>query len=97
MIDKRLIKALPQAKKYVWLTVVMREIALLSSSALIFAVAALMERRGQDWQNPVACIILCGALVFSMNLLSAYTGIPSAESGGARPQPAAASGGGRRP
>ena len=74
MIDKRLIRALPQAKKYVWLTVVLREIALLSSSALIFAVAALMERRGQDWQTPLACIILCGALVVSMNLLSAYTG-----------------------
>jgi len=46
MIDKRLIKLVPKSKKYVFLTVLLKLLSLLSNFILIFSVAAILKISG---------------------------------------------------
>lgn len=77
MIDKRLLNAVPQAKKYVFLTVALRSLSLLAHTALIFAVSAVLGTRGVGWKMPLLVMLLSVGVCVLCNLLGAYTGFRS--------------------
>ncbi len=75
MIDKRLVNFVPEAKKFVFLTVALRLLSLLSNTAFVFAVGNIL--RSVKERNSVlipACVLaLCLFASVFANLLSSYT------------------------
>ncbi len=73
MIDKRLVNAVPNAKKYVFLTVLLRWLALLANTALIFSVSVILKTRGENVLLPALLILLCLCVSVVSNIASSYT------------------------
>ncbi|MDY6397099.1 MAG: ABC transporter ATP-binding protein/permease [Treponema sp.] len=72
MIDKRLVNLVPESKKYVFLTVLLRFCSLLSGTAFIFCVAHVLKNK--NWQlSSILIIIFCLLLSVAANLLSSRT------------------------
>ena len=72
MIDKRLVNLVPESKKYVFLTVLLRFCSLLAGTAFIFCVAHVL--RNKNWQlSSILIIIFCLLLNVAANLLSSRT------------------------
>ncbi len=72
MIDKRLVNLVPESKKYVFLTVLLRFCSLLAGTAFIFSVAAVLKNK--NWQlSSILIIIFCLLLSVVANLLSSRT------------------------
>ena len=72
MIDKRLVNLVPESKKYVFLTVLLRFCSLLAGTAFIFCVAHVL--RNKNWQlSSILIIIFCLFLSVAANLLSSRT------------------------
>jgi len=76
MIDKRLIKLVPESKKYVFLTVLLKLISLLANILLIFSVANILRLSGICGEPPssqgfiFSCVMI--ALTLILSFLSAY-------------------------
>ncbi len=77
MIDKRLINLVPESKKYVFLTVALKILSLLSNFTLIFSVAEIIRRCGQGILLPVILISVSIAVTVVSNLLSSVTSFKS--------------------
>ena len=72
MIDKRLVNLVPESKKYVFLTVLLRFCSLLAGTAFIFCVAHVLKNK--NWQlSSILIIIFCLLLSVATNLLSSRT------------------------
>ena len=72
MIDKRLVNLVPESKKYVFLTVLLRFCSLLAGTAFIFCVAHVLKNK--NWQlSSILIIIFCLLLSVAANLLSSRT------------------------
>ena len=72
MIDKRLVNLVPESKKYVFLTVLLRFCSLLANTVFIFCVAHVL--RNKNWQlSSILIIIFCLLLSVAANLLSSRT------------------------
>ncbi|MBQ9494330.1 MAG: ABC transporter ATP-binding protein/permease [Treponema sp.] len=68
MIDRRLVNAVPQVKKYVFATVLVRTLALFANTVLVFAVAHVLRTRGERFQIPVLVIALSLAVRILCNI-----------------------------
>ena len=72
MVDKRLVNLVPESKKYVFLTVLLRFCSLLAGTAFIFCVAHVLKNK--NWQlSSILIIIFCLLLSVVANLLSSRT------------------------
>jgi len=67
MINKRLLNLVPKSKKYVFLTVVLKLISLISNFVLVFSVASIIEKRGSNIELPAFLIILSVFATFLCN------------------------------
>lgn len=67
MINKRLLNLVPKSKKYVFITVVLKLISLISNFVLVFSVASIIEKRGNNIELPVFLIILSVFATFLSN------------------------------
>ncbi|MCR5495697.1 MAG: ABC transporter ATP-binding protein/permease [Treponema sp.] len=63
MLNKKLINLLPQAKKHVLITVLLKILALISNTSLIFAVSSVINKKGKDIFAEI--IVFLFALIFS--------------------------------
>lgn len=77
MIDKRLINAVPQTKKYVFLTVVFKWLSLAANTVLIFSVAQIIKTRGENISIPLALILASAAMTFLCSFLVSITSFKS--------------------
>lgn len=77
MIDKRLLNAVPSAKKFVFLTVLLKWILLVSNTLLIFSVAQIIKTHGEKITLPLILILLSATASF---LCSYFTSITSFKS-----------------
>ena len=73
MIDKRLLNIVPKAKKFVWLTVLLRTLLLFSNTVMIFAVSKLLASKGENALFPVLVIACALCAIVLLNIASAYT------------------------
>ncbi len=73
MIDKRLLNIVPKAKKFVWLTVLLRTLLLFSNTVMIFAVSKLLASKGENALFPVIVIACALCAIVLLNIASAYT------------------------
>lgn len=72
MIDKRLVNLVPESKKYVFFTVLLRFFSLLANTAFIFSVAAVLKNRTFQISS-ILIMILCLLASLASNLLSSRT------------------------
>ncbi len=72
MIDKRLVNFVPESKKYVFFTVLLRFFSLLANTAFIFSVAHVLKNRTFQISS-IFIMILCLLLSLASNLLSSRT------------------------
>ncbi len=72
MIDKRLVNFVPESKKYVFFTVLLRFFSLLANTAFIFSVAAVLKN-GTFQISSILIMILCLLVSLASNLLSSRT------------------------
>lgn len=72
MIDKRLVNLVPESKKYVFFTVLLRFFSLLANTAFIFSVAAVLKNRTFQISS-ILIMILCLLASLASNLLSSHT------------------------
>ncbi|MBP3771592.1 MAG: hypothetical protein J6I53_02730 [Treponema sp.] len=79
MIDKRLVNFVPEAKKFVFLTVALRFLSLVSNTTFIFATAFILRavKKGESFLIPFFLIALCLLASLFVNLLSSYTSFRS--------------------
>jgi len=77
MINKKLINLVPQSKKYVLLTVVLKLVGLCANFLLIFSVAAIIRTKGTGLLYP--CFLICISVIvtFVSNQLTAITSFKS--------------------
>ncbi|MCR5218328.1 ABC transporter ATP-binding protein/permease [Treponema sp.] len=74
MINPRLIKAVPESKKYVFITVVLKWISLLANALIIFSTAEIIRSKGENITLP--CVLI-GAGVFITALASYFISLSS--------------------
>ena len=67
MINKRLLNLVPKSKKYVFITVGLKLISLISNFILVFSVASIIEKRGSNIELPAFLIILSVFVTFLCN------------------------------
>lgn len=67
MINKRLLNLVPKSKKYVFITVALKLISLISNFVLVFSVASIIEKRGGNIELPAFLIILSVFATFLCN------------------------------
>lgn len=77
MIDKRLINAVPQAKKYVFFTVALKWLSLAANTVLIFSVAQIIKTKGKDIIVPAALALVSAAVTFLCSFLVPLTSFKS--------------------
>ncbi|MCR4741434.1 MAG: ABC transporter ATP-binding protein/permease [Treponema sp.] len=79
MIDKRLINLVPESKKYVFLTVLLKVLALLSNALLVFTLAKIIENKGENILIPAILIGLSLIISFLTSQFSAVTSFKSSQ------------------
>ena len=67
MINKRLLNLVPKSKKYVFITVALKLISLISNFILVFSVASIIKKRGSNIELPAFLIILSVFVTFLCN------------------------------
>lgn len=72
MIDKRLLAIIPESKKYVFLTVLLKWISLISNVILVFSVAQIIRSNGENIKLSSVCIILSLILTFLCAVFSSF-------------------------
>ncbi len=72
MIDKRLVDLVPESKKCVFFTVLLRFFSLLANTAFIFSVAHVLKNRTFQISS-ILIMILCLLVSLASNLLSSHT------------------------
>lgn len=77
MIDKRLLNAVPSAKKFVFLAVLLKWISLVSNTVLIFSVAQIIKNRGEKISLPLILILLSAAASFVCSYFTSITSFKS--------------------
>lgn len=77
MINKRLINLVPESKKYVFITVVLKILALVSNFVLIFSVGKIIRDKGGEMELPLFLIILSISVTFLCNQLISITSFKS--------------------
>ena len=80
MIDKRLVNSVPDAKKFVALTVIFRTLALLANTAIIFSVAGILGSKGTEWKTETIIIAFSLCIKLICDFLSSLTGFKSSSS-----------------
>ena len=73
MIDKRLVNAVPQAKRFVFLTVALRTLSLAANTVLIFCAGALLRTRGDRPLLPAMLMAVCLCASIVLNVAVSYT------------------------
>ena len=73
MINKRLLNLVPKSKKYVFITVLIKLISLISNIVLIFSVAAIIGKRGSKIELPLFLITLSVFTTFLCNKFVSLT------------------------
>ncbi len=69
MINKRLLNLVPKSKKYVFITVALKLVSLISNFVLVFSVASIIGRRGNNVSSLALMIALSVIVTFSCNQL----------------------------
>lgn len=77
MIDKRLLNAVPSAKKFVFLTVLLKWISLVSNTVLIFSVAQIIKTRGEKISLLLILILFSAAASFVCSYFTSITSFKS--------------------
>ncbi len=77
MIDKRLLNAVPESKKWVFITVLLKWIMLLSNALLIFSVAHIISTKAQEILLPCIAIALSLIITFLANQFASITSFKS--------------------
>jgi len=77
MINKKLINIVPQSRKYVFLTVLLKISGLCANFLLIFSVAEIIRSKGTNLSFPIVLIILSLLISFISNQLAAVTSFKS--------------------
>lgn len=77
MIDKRLINLVPSSKKYVFMTVVLKWLALMSNALLIFSLAQILKTKGENILLPAIFTGLSILLTFLCSQFAAITSFKS--------------------
>jgi len=77
MINKRLINLVPESKKYVFITVVLKILALVSNFVLIFSVGKIIRDKGAEMELPLFMIILSISVTFLCNQIISITSFKS--------------------
>lgn len=79
MIDKRLVNSVPEAKKFVFLTVLLRVFSLAANTVLIFAIARFLRSLQANESILIPVVFMISSLLVSIfsNLLGSYTGFRS--------------------
>lgn len=72
MIDKRLLAIVPESKKYVFLTVLLKWISLISNVILVFSVAQIIRSKGENIKLSSIYIILSLILTFLCAVFSSF-------------------------
>lgn len=78
-VNKRLINLVSQSKKYVFLTVLLKILALPSNFLLIFSVAQIIKCKGKNIELPVIFITLSVILTILCIQLSSITSFASSK------------------
>ena len=73
MINKRLLNLVPKSKKYVFITVLIKLISLVSNFVLIFSVASIIGKRGSKIELPLFLITLSVFTTFLCNKFVSLT------------------------
>ena len=77
MIDKRLLKAVPESLKYVLSTVLFRWLSLISNAVLVFCVAHLIRTKGENFLIPTILIAASIVVTFLCSFFSSITSFKS--------------------
>ena len=79
MIDKRLVNFVPEAKKFVFLTVLLRVFALSANTVFIFSIAAFLNAGFSEKSVlfPLVLMLFCILVSVLSNLCASYTAFRS--------------------
>ena len=77
MIDKRLLNAVPESKKWVFITVLLKWIMLVSNAVLIFSVAHIISTKAEELLLPCIAITVSLVISFLANQFASITSFKS--------------------